>query len=438
MHAARACTAAKVNVQATKRCSPRCVQEPPASASHRSPGCAGLGNSQPVGASSQLRKHPCSVNARVQSPTAVDVGNTCSDGAEAPLPFEDTAQRRIDRGAERAALPFTQMSFASGAQQRLLSSASCRVARRFVARNVPSPPPPRPRRRCKFIAPTIALRTRSPALHARRTPDTVLTRFHCGRVEPLRTPTQAARIRRAFHQQLVARAETGALCVLVAVQCVSLIAQSPRGAPLHTSCAQHGLMEFFEPKENWGADEVRSGKSWSKDELRIKSNSDLHKLCKFGASGSLAPFAVGVLDEVKESMNNLEEVVRERNEAYYLLETGESGEQPWTPKENIYGFVCNFALNEHLMPRKCNPKGYFRLWRDKDLDEFLRLYREKMQKRKEFFHRRARNRIMQIIKRFPNVDRSLLREMYPDVDIDKLEKIMKEKIYVAFEQQTTT
>lgn len=229
------------------------------------------------------------------------------------------------------------------------------------------------------------------------------------------------------------------------------IAESLRGAPLHTSCAQHGLMEFFEPKENWGADEVRSGKSWSKDELRIKSNSDLHKLwyillkernmlltMEEAAKVEVELFPNPErIDKVKESMNNLEEVVRERNEAYYLLETGESGEQPWTPKENIYGFVCNFALREHMMPRKCNPKGYFRLWRDKDLDEFLRLYREKMQKRKEFFHRQARNRIMQIIKRFPNVDRALLREMYPDVDIDKLEKIMKEKIYVAFEQQTT-
>ncbi|KAH8038330.1 hypothetical protein HPB51_001113 [Rhipicephalus microplus] len=146
---------------------------------------------------------------------------------------------------------------------------------------------------------------------------------------------------------------------------------------------------------------------------------------------------VGMQLAVKESMNNLEEVVRERNEAYHLLEIGESGEQPWVPKENIYGFVRDFALKEHLMPRTCNPKGYFRLWRDKDLNDFLRLYREKMQKRKEFFHRTSRNRIMQIIKRFPHVDRSLLRDMYPDVDIDKLEKIMQEKIYIAYEQQTT-
>lgn len=34
------------------------------------------------------------------------------------------------------------------------------------------------------------------------------------------------------------------------------------------------------------------------------------------------------LDKVQDSMNNLERVVRERNRAYHLLETGETGERP--------------------------------------------------------------------------------------------------------------
>lgn len=34
------------------------------------------------------------------------------------------------------------------------------------------------------------------------------------------------------------------------------------------------------------------------------------------------------LFQVEESMSNIETVVRERNRAYYLLETGEDGEQP--------------------------------------------------------------------------------------------------------------
>lgn len=38
------------------------------------------------------------------------------------------------------------------------------------------------------------------------------------------------------------------------------------------------LMDFFDDKKNWGENEVKHGRAWNRDELRIKSNSDLHKL----------------------------------------------------------------------------------------------------------------------------------------------------------------
>lgn len=37
-------------------------------------------------------------------------------------------------------------------------------------------------------------------------------------------------------------------------------------------------MEFFDAKENWGKKEVKCGRAWTRDELRLKSNTDLHKL----------------------------------------------------------------------------------------------------------------------------------------------------------------
>ena len=37
-------------------------------------------------------------------------------------------------------------------------------------------------------------------------------------------------------------------------------------------------MEFFEDEKNWGKRTVKVGREWKKDELRIKSNEDLHKL----------------------------------------------------------------------------------------------------------------------------------------------------------------
>lgn len=48
------------------------------------------------------------------------------------------------------------------------------------------------------------------------------------------------------------------------------------------------------------------------------------------------------LDKVKESMENIETVVRERNEAYFLLETGETGERPRKLARNVFGLYYNY------------------------------------------------------------------------------------------------
>lgn len=113
-------------------------------------------------------------------------------------------------------------------------------------------------------------------------------------------------------------------------------------ANIHSTLPRYDLMEFFDDKKNWGANEVRCGRSWTKDELRIKSNSDLHKLWyvlikernmlltmehECNEEYELFP-SPERLDKVKESMENLETVVRERNKAYYMLETGTDGERP--------------------------------------------------------------------------------------------------------------
>lgn len=144
-------------------------------------------------------------------------------------------------------------------------------------------------------------------------------------------------------------------------------------AQIHSTTPRYDLMEFFDEPKNWSANEVRSGRSWKADELRIKSNGDLHKLwfvllkernmlltmeheCDLQYEVFPTPerldrvnrayvlkefekriYRLFTHNQVEESMRNLEQVVRERNRAYHTLETGRDGERPGRIKENIFG-----------------------------------------------------------------------------------------------------
>jgi large subunit ribosomal protein L47 len=47
---------------------------------------------------------------------------------------------------------------------------------------------------------------------------------------------------------------------------------------LHTTLSRKGLEEFVEDPKNWGEEKVKSGASWTCQQLRNKSNEDLLKL----------------------------------------------------------------------------------------------------------------------------------------------------------------
>lgn len=134
---------------------------------------------------------------------------------------------------------------------------------------------------------------------------------------------------------------------------------------IHTTTQRFDIMEFFDDSKNWGQNEVKHGRyvqqclcriidqlinlvsvfayrAWTADELRIKSNVDLHKLwfvllkernmlltMEHECNDKVALFpSPERIDKVKLSMENLETVVRERNRAYHQLETGKDGERP--------------------------------------------------------------------------------------------------------------
>ncbi|KAJ8980204.1 hypothetical protein NQ317_002217 [Molorchus minor] len=163
---------------------------------------------------------------------------------------------------------------------------------------------------------------------------------------------------------------------------------------IFASSTKFDLMEFFDDKKNWGAQEVKSGRSWNREELRLKSNGDLHKLyvllkernmlltMEQEAKDQTRLFpSPERIDKVEDSMENLEAVVRERNIAYHQLETGETGERPSKVEIGRLGLKYN--------------------------------------------HRRDFNHVIGLLKRFPNMDMVALKEQYPDVDLERAKRSLK-------------
>lgn len=203
---------------------------------------------------------------------------------------------------------------------------------------------------------------------------------------------------------------------------------------IHTTVRCRDLMEFFDDPKNWGEMEIKCGRAWSTDELRIKSNTDLHKLwyillkernmlmtMEHECNDKMEMFPNPErIDKVEISMENLESVVRERNRAYHLLETGETGEVVAETRKNMFGLDETVHQKEYAIPQHEQPPVEEVVIDKKIKQDFLRKYheRELNERRKE--KNRNRNHVMQILQRFPDTDLNVLKQQYPDVDIQKL------------------
>ncbi|KAI6183855.1 39S ribosomal protein L47, mitochondrial [Aphelenchoides bicaudatus] len=179
------------------------------------------------------------------------------------------------------------------------------------------------------------------------------------------------------------------------------------GDMLTFSQAKYNLREFFEEDEkNMGVGELRPkdrpGRAWSEDELRLKSNSDLHKLwwvftqslryvllkernklltMKHLRESRGNYFANPErLDKVKESMKNLEAVVHERNDAVLRLETGDSASPPMRTVTSFAGFTYEKQAEEHYQPFEVTKtKEYEVPYLDDDAYLMQKLWVEKME-----------------------------------------------------------
>jgi large subunit ribosomal protein L47 len=131
-----------------------------------------------------------------------------------------------------------------------------------------------------------------------------------------------------------------------------------------TTPARNDLMEFFDVKDNWEKETIRHGRPWKMEELRIKSNTDLHKLwyvlhkernmlltMEQIYKDKFVPFpSPERISKVDESMENILEVVKERNVAYNLLEHGETKENIPFRRYNSFGLIQYYRTREYLVP----------------------------------------------------------------------------------------
>ncbi|CAG9138473.1 unnamed protein product [Plutella xylostella] len=214
----------------------------------------------------------------------------------------------------------------------------------------------------------------------------------------------------------------------------------------HTSKAHNDLMEFFDNKKNWGENNIRVGRAWRLDELRIKSNTDLHKLWYVLLKERNMLFTMEHecyeqvklfpnperIDKVQESMNNIETVVRERNVAYHELETGETGERTTKDVVNLFGLPEKYERKEYTIPKFMNTRWvrpYLKhgLINSFAVKKFYRLYQEKQHNVERRSRNRDYNHVQQLLKRFPNMDIEKLRMDYPDVDVEKAMRSRKSR-----------
>ncbi|EFP03254.1 hypothetical protein CRE_28472 [Caenorhabditis remanei] len=155
------------------------------------------------------------------------------------------------------------------------------------------------------------------------------------------------------------------------------------------------MKQFFDDEANFGKAELRPknrpGRSWTEEELRLKSNSDLHKLwyvCLKERNMLITMKKAHIsrarnmpnperIDRVQESMDRIEAVVHERNDAVFKLETGESAAPRKRTITSFAGFTYKKQAIEHYSPPEASKKEYETPYLDDDAYMMQKLWQEK-------------------------------------------------------------
>ncbi|XP_029004725.1 39S ribosomal protein L47, mitochondrial isoform X2 [Betta splendens] len=190
---------------------------------------------------------------------------------------------------------------------------------------------------------------------------------------------------------------------------------------LHTTISRRGLDEFFDLSDNWGETTVKSGAPWTAKQLRTKSNEDLHKLwyvllkeknmlltlqqeAKRQRVQMPSPERVR---KVERSMTRLETVVKERETALRLLQTGEEKGRPGAWRRNVFGYVYWYRFKEYAIPWYMN-KRYKRkrFYTPKFVQPHIRLRIEKYLREKARKENLRRQTQAKLKERFPQMKSS--------------------------------
>ncbi|XP_070816687.1 large ribosomal subunit protein uL29m [Chaetodon trifascialis] len=157
---------------------------------------------------------------------------------------------------------------------------------------------------------------------------------------------------------------------------------------LHTTISRRGLEEFFDFPENWGETTVKSGAPWTANQLRAKNSEDLHKLWyvllkeknmlltleQEAKRQRVAMPSPERLKKVERSLIRLETVVKERETALRLLQTGQEKGRPGAWRKNIFGYTYWYRFKEYAIPWYMN-KRYKRkkFYTPKFVEPYIRL-----------------------------------------------------------------
>ncbi|KAM9697232.1 large ribosomal subunit protein uL29m [Dama dama] len=187
---------------------------------------------------------------------------------------------------------------------------------------------------------------------------------------------------------------------------------------LHTTLSRRGLEEFFDDPKNWGEEKVKSGASWTCQQLRNKSNEDLHKLwyvllkernmlltLEQEAKRQRLPMpSPERLEKVVDSMDALDKVVQEREDALRLLQTGQEKPRPGAWRRDIFGRIIWHKFKQWPIPwylnKRYNRKRFFAM---PYVERFVRLRIEKQARIKARKINLARKKEKFLQKKFPHL-----------------------------------